>query len=337
MAVRVRAPRAGFTLIELLVVIAIIGVLIALLLPAVQAAREAARRTQCVNNFKQLGLALHNYHDAVGSFPIGRMGVGYSYAPQRGQRRTWAFSALPYFEQTNLFNAINFNWQFYERPNTTVIRTPLAMLQCPSDMPSIQEPDTPYPRGKGNVAANWGNTHFYQNENRGASWPNPWNIGPLGTQGTVMGNNYFMGAPFKGNKSTKIAEFTDGTSNTILCAEVIMGANAAGGAYDHRGDIFNDDYNCTMFFTYTPPNSKIPDQMGGNAQGYPWCSYGKLPNVPPCTGGTPFNAARSRHPGGVNTLFGDGSVKFVKNSVNVYTWRSLGSPNGGEVISADAY
>ena len=324
--------RRGFTLIELLVVIAIIAVLIALLLPAVQAAREAARRTQCVNNFKQLGLAMHNYHDTMGAFPIGRMGIGYNYSPNRGQRRTWAFSILPYFEQGNLFNAINFSLQFYERPNTTVIRTPLSVFQCPSDTPSIQEPDTPYPRGKGNFAANWGNTHFYQDEtNHGAASGNPY-TGPYGPP--IL----FSGAPFKGNVSTSLRDMTDGTSNTILCAEVVMGLNAAGGLYDHRGDLFNDDFNCTMFNTYTPPNSKIPDRMGGNANGWPWCTYGRAPNVPPCTGGVPsFNAARSRHPGGVNTLLADGSVRFMKDTINAQTWRALGSPNGGEVVSSDSY
>ena len=319
-------------------VIAIIAVLIALLLPAVQAAREAARRTQCVNNFKQLGLAMHNYHDSMGSFPIGRMGSGYNYAPQRGQRRTWAFSILPYFEQGNVFNAINFSLQFYESANTTVIRLQLSAFQCPSDTPSIQEPDTPYPRGKGNFAANWGNTHFAQNDPAlsGMGYPNPWNTGPLLLQGAPNGL-MFTGAPFKGNISTGIRDMTDGTSNSILCGEVIMGYNAAGGAYDHRGDIFNDDLNCTMFMTYTTPNSKVPDGMGGDAQGRPWCSYGLGPNVPPCNGVTPaFNASRSRHPGGVNTLMGDGSVRFTKDTINLITWRSIGSPNGGEVISADS-
>jgi prepilin-type processing-associated H-X9-DG protein len=325
-------------LIELLVVIAIIAVLIALLLPAVQSAREAARRTQCVNNFKQMGLALHNYHDTQGSFPIGRMGIGYDYTPQRGQRRTWFFSILPYVEQNTVFNAINFSLQFYERANTTVIRLPMATFVCPSDTPSVQEPDTPYPRGKGNMAANWGNTHFYQDEPRGASWPNPYNTGPMLTQGAPSGNNVFLAAPFRGNVTTNLRDFTDGTSNTVIVGEVIMGFNAAGGAYDHRGDVFNDDYNCTMFHTYTTPNSKIPDQMGGDAKGRPWCSFGLAGNVPPCTGGAiPWNAARSRHPGGLNVLMGDGSVKFIKDTVNLTTWRSIGSINGGEIVSSDAY
>ncbi len=322
--------KRGFTLIELLVVIAIIAVLIALLLPAVQAAREAARRTQCVNNFKQLGLGMHNYHDALGSFPIGRMGSGYSYPNQPGQRRTWAFSVLPFLEQGNLFNAINFSRQFYESPNTTVIRTPIKMFQCPSDFPTIQEPDTPYPRGKGNFGVNWGNTHFFQAETgQGIESVNPM----TGLAGSVL----FAGAPFKGNVASILSEFIDGTSNTLLVAEVIMGPNSAGGMYDHRGDVFNDDRNCTMFMAYTPPNSKISDVMGGNAKGQPWCSVGDS-RTPPCTGGYPtFNAARSRHPGGVNALLADGSVKFFKDTINLAVWRSLSSPGGGEVVSSDSY
>jgi prepilin-type processing-associated H-X9-DG protein len=93
-----------------------------------------------------------------------------------------------------------------------------------------------------------------------------------------------------------------------------------------------------MFHTYTTPNSKVPDQMGGDAQGRPWCAFGRAPNVPPCTGGAvAWNASRSRHPGGVNILFADGSVKFIKDSVNVSSWRALGSMAGGEVISSDSY
>ena len=335
-----RARLRAFTLIELLVVIAIIAVLIALLLPAVQAAREAARRTQCVNNFKQIGLALHNYHDTQGTFPVGRMGSGYTYPNNPGQRRTWAFSIMPFIEQGSVFNAVNFSLQFYESANTTVIRLQFSAFQCPSDTPTIQEPDTPYPRGKGSYVVNWGNTHYGQDDQvilAASGYPNPWNTGPMLLQGAT-GSLPFTGAPFRGNLSKGLRDITDGTSNTILCSEVIMGYNAGGGAYDHRGDIFNDDTNCAMFMTYTTPNSKIPDGLGGDTQGRPWCSYGLASNVPPCNGVTPpFNASRSRHPGGVNTLMADGSVRFMKDSVNLVTWRGLGSPGAGEVISADSY
>jgi prepilin-type processing-associated H-X9-DG protein len=234
---------------------------------------------------------------------------------------------------------LNFNVSFYYPDNTTVIRMSIVSFQCPSDQAYIQEPDTAYPRGKGSFAANWGNLHYWQDS---GNMPNPWNTGPLGIQGLPPGmvNLTFTGAPFTANKSTSVSNFTDGTSNTILIGEVIMGYNAAGNQYDHRGDIFNDDYNGSMFNTYSTPNSKIPDWMGGDAQGRPWCTYGLAPNVPPCTGGDGtgvFNASRSRHPGGVNTLFGDGSVKFVKDSVNIMTWRALGSPGAGEVVSADSF
>ncbi|OJW20671.1 MAG: prepilin-type N-terminal cleavage/methylation domain-containing protein [Planctomycetales bacterium 71-10] len=339
-----RSRPSGFTLIELLVVIAIIAVLIALLLPAVQAAREAARRAQCVNNFKQMGLAMHNYHDVVGTFPIGRMGSAYNYAPYNDNRRTWAFSILPYLEQGNLQNALNFSLPFYFADNTTVIRTAIKSFQCPSDTPSIQEPDTPYPRGKGSIVVNWGNTHFFQDE-KSSTINGTRNGGPVTYPGDSSGDPFtgplgtasFAGAPFKGNLAMGIRDFTDGSSNSVLCGEVIMGPNTGSPNYDHRGDIFNDDYNCAMFMTYTPPNSKIPDAMAGDAKGEPWCSW-RIKNAPPCTGGTPvFNAARSRHPGGVNVLLGDGSCKFIKDTVNPRTWQAVGSIAGGEVIGSDAY
>ncbi len=318
----------GFTLIELLVVIAIIAVLIGLLLPAVQSAREAARRSQCVNNFKQMGLAMHNYHDTLGSFPIGRMGGGYSY-PGAGNdnRRTWGFMILPFLEQGNLYNAINFSVPFYEWPQTTALMTTISVWQCPSDpgTTTIQEPDLRYRRRKANVAANWGNSHFWQDEpGRGANGPNPWPNGPAGAV-------TFSGAPFRGNASTSLRDMTDGTSNTLLVGEVIIGVNQVG-KYDHRGDIFNDDYNCSMFMAYTAPNSTIPDQLNAG-----YCAA-TVPGNPPCNSNTPkFNAARSRHPGGVNICFGDGSVRFIKNSVNLNIWRALSTHSGGEIVSSDAF
>ncbi|WP_406698522.1 DUF1559 domain-containing protein [Singulisphaera sp. Ch08] len=322
--------RRAFTLIELLVVIAIIAVLIALLLPAVQAAREAARRAQCINNFKQMGIAMHNYHDTTGSFPIGRMGSGYSYATvsPNDNRRTWAFMILPFFEQGALYNAINFSVPFYEWEQTTALMTSLSIWQCPSDAgaKSIQEPNLRYRRRKASMAANWGNSHFWQNEaGRGTAGPNPW------TANVPAGPVTFSGAPFKGNLSTSLRDMTDGTSNTLLVGEVVVGVNDDVN-YDHRGDIFNDDYNCAMFMAYTTPNSKIPDQLA-------YCAPPeKVSGNPPCNTNEPkFNASRSRHSGGVNAVFGDGSARFVKDSVNLNVWRALSTPNGGEVISSDAY
>jgi prepilin-type N-terminal cleavage/methylation domain-containing protein/prepilin-type processing-associated H-X9-DG protein len=324
-------PKRGFTLIELLVVISIIAILIALLLPAVQAAREAARRAQCSNNFKQMGLALSSYHDALNVLPIGRTGLYATYSSKNPNRRTWALASLPYVEQTNTFHSFNCSLSFNDLQNATAVQSLVSTFVCPSDRPGLQEPDRPVPRIKSNFAANWGDTHYFQGaQGFGAAGPIPFN-GPAGTA-------VFSGAPFTINNCYGFGGFRDGTSGTILIGEVIVGQNRAGGdnpdgAYDHRGDIYNDDCNCTMFMTYTSPNSLIPDQLF-DAQ---YCGQGFDGN-PPCNANIPaFNASRSRHPGGVNSLFADGHVKFVSDGVNAGIWRALGSPAAGEVVSDDAY
>ena len=339
---RTSNPNRGFTLIELLVVIAIIAVLIALLLPAVQAAREAARRAQCTNNLKQLGLAMHNYHDSLGSFPIGAMGYWYPNANYPDgtnklyHRRTWAFMILPYLEQKSLANAINFSMPMnyatspsIPKANLTVTMTLVSGFICPSDPNGgIVESE----RRMGNYDVNWGNSTWFQGTN--ATY-DPW-LGPYPPGATQPVR--FAGAPFAQDKSFGIQSISDGTSNTLLMAEVIIGADSVSPTTgktvnDHRGDIYNDDRNASMFMAYTPPNSTFHDWMDGG-----YCSYPFGTN-PPCDGSkTPgFNASRSFHPGGVNALMSDGSVKFFKNSINYNIWRALGSSQGSEVISSDAY
>ncbi len=321
----------GFTLIELLVVIAIIAVLIALLLPAVQAAREAARRSQCVNNLKQLGLAMQNYHDSQGTFPIGRMGLGYTYpktVTADPNRRTWAFSILPYLEQGAAFQAINFMVSFYMPQNTTVLNAKVAGFHCPTDpnTDSYETPGTTTQRYEGNYLVNWGNTHYGQDLSpaRGGPYTNPY-VGPLGTVA-------FGGAPFTLNISKSIASIIDGTSNTMLMAEVIIAKDTTGtSGIDTRGDVYNDDIPCTMFMAYTAPNATIPDQILN------YCNY-PFQNNPPCIkNAQSFAAARSFHPGGVNAMYADGSVRFAKSSVNVVVWRALSTISGGEVIDASSY
>jgi prepilin-type N-terminal cleavage/methylation domain-containing protein/prepilin-type processing-associated H-X9-DG protein len=328
----------GFTLIELLVVIAIIAVLIALLLPAVQAAREAARRSQCVNNLKQLGLAMHNYHNSVGTFPIGLMGfrsptyatpVGTGFYPSGtavgNARRTWAWLVLPYLEQGTLFNTINFSRPFNDHSQDTAVRAIPGTYLCPSD-PNMGFVDVgSYPVRKVNYMANWGNTHYFQSYPGTAASANPF-AGPL-----VAGDSVpFLGAPFSIDVAFGIQSFSDGTSNTLLMSEVKVGL-PNGNSQDHRGDVFNDDYNGAMFNGYTPPNSTFTDYVSGGYQ-YP---YG---TNPPCVSKTPtFNAARSYHAGGVNALMGDGRVQFFKNTINYLTWRALSTTQGGEITSADQY
>jgi prepilin-type N-terminal cleavage/methylation domain-containing protein len=323
--------RRGFTLIELLVVIAIIAVLIALLLPAVQAARAAAQRAQCVNNLKQLGLAMHNYHDSIGTFPIGLMGFRSPKAVANGGkypdgslagncRRTWAWLILPYMEQGTLANAINYSLPFNNHAHDTAVRIIPATFLCPSD-PNMGFIDVgSYPVRKVNYMANWGNTHYFQ-----SSQSNPF-AGPF-----VAGESVpFLGAPFAIDSSFGIQTIPDGTSNTLLMSEVKVGL-PNGNSQDHRGDVFNDDYNGAMFNGYTPPNSKFFDYASGGCQ-YPYQTN------PPCVSKTQtFNAARSYHAGGVNALVADGSVKFFKDSINVAVWRGLSTTQGGEIISSDSF
>jgi prepilin-type N-terminal cleavage/methylation domain-containing protein len=324
----------GFTLIELLVVIAIIAVLIALLLPAVQAAREAARRSQCVNNLKQLGLAMHNYHQALNTFPIGRMGRFFNYPGDSGgnnDRRTWACSILGFLEQVNLANAYNFSQAFQNPAQSTTLQTTIAAWDCPTDPgnQNIELSGTLW-RVKGNYVVNWGNAIYAQDQTLAeqSPQPNPY-TGPVGKV-------QYVAAPFAPNVANGLQSFLDGSSNTLLMSEVVNPFNKSASVTDHRGDIYNDDRNCASFEAYTTPNSTIPDQLP-LVNGNYYCAY-PFGSNPPCNGNEPaFNAARSFHPGGVNALLSDGRVQFVKNSINIATWRALSTMSGGEVIDSSAY
>lgn len=335
--------RKGFTLIELLVVIAIIAVLISLLLPAVQSAREAARRAQCVNNMKQLGLALHNYHDLHNVFPPGRIwapnspaGCGLNFF--QCQDTNWFILMLPQFEQTALANAFNYTVGsggpliglpvgFFA--NSTVMATKMSLFQCPSDNPNTFQITPSYVGGllsgpiasKGNYVVSWGNTQWDQS-----------NI-------TVNGQtiNYLQSA-FGQAGNIGINRFTDGTSNTVVMAEIIQGAQ-----YDIRGAIWQSVPGGSHFESRLAPNKSVDTynsgRFGDQLNQVIFCT--NEPPYLPCTGGVgdraSYAGARSRHPGGINSLVGDGSVRFFKDSVNAQIWISLNSINGGEVISADAY
>jgi prepilin-type processing-associated H-X9-DG protein len=226
---------------------------------------------------------------------------------------------LPYVEQNALFQAINFSLAFNTHAQDTALRSLTGLYVCPSD-PNMVTVDTGgFPIYKANYMVNWGNTTYWQDAQN-----NPF-AGPL-PGGPVP----FLGAPFALDQAYGLNTLTDGSSGTLLASEVKI-ALFNGTAQDHRGDVFNDDYNCTMFMAYTTPNTKTADQVTS------YCVFPYTTN-PPCNGNSPpFNAARSYHAGGVNALMADGSVKFVKDTISPAVWSALSTTKGSEVVSSDAY
>ena len=348
--------RRGFTLIELLVVIAIIGVLIALLLPAVQAAREAARRSQCINNLKQLGLALQNYHDAIGSFPWNHGPYGWN---------DWSCFPLmlPYIEQSPLYNATNFfntangacnpynpgantanndGSGAITGPNGTTMLAKLNFLLCPSDPDRLtnQHGHTNYMMNAGSSADDF---VYYQN-----------NLTPDQFQGIGVwaGNSPGSTPTFR---MPGLRDVLDGTSQTAAFSEMVKGIGQ-GQTWDptlptsstfqvSSNPTLNPmaDYNLCRAIT---PNSSAP--LGSNAHGYFWfggqpeyASYNHVmpPNGFSCSFQNAGDAATasSRHGALVNVVFCDGSTRSIRSTVNVAVWQALGTKANNEVISQGDY
>ncbi len=312
-----RSPRPAFTLIELLVVIAIIAVLIGLLLPAVQKVRAAAARLQCQNNLKQIGLALHSYHDANEHFPQNTWRV--TVYPQ-SIRSNWAWHIMPYIEQDNLYRSINMNIALggnsWQAVNGAAFRTVVKTYQCPSDVGGVVT-GVHY---RGDAIANYAGCWSPDGTIVERS------VTPPATHGDLFGTNAARNpatriALFNINVKRSIANVTDGMSNTVVVSEVVGG--------DFRG-IWSHEHGVAYTHHYTP-NSATPDAS--------WSLDGCLNRRnAPCDGRALGNglleiSARSNHTGGVNTLLGDGSVRFVPNTVSLQVWQSVASINAGEVLA----
>ena len=309
--------RSGFTLVELLVVIAIIGILIALLLPAVQAAREAARRSQCTNHLKQLGLAIHNYHDTFKVFPPGVFADGLNDSLNTPPHSmSWMPTLLPFMEQQALYDQLK---PYMETRNssgfpTDLFNTVIPTLMCPSD---------PVKRKTG-VVHNTG----------GADPPPDYDDGFHGnyllcngsqqvTEGSG-GNSRDMNGMFYYLSNIDMAAVRDGTSNTVMSSEIRLIRERAG-QRDWRGRYYRADHLSSIFSTHLPPNTTAADLMRT-------CQATAV-DYAPCQWSTPTQViyARSAHPGGVNMGLADGSIRFVSDTINTQTWRDLGTREGGEM------
>lgn len=345
-----RRSRRAFTLIEVIVAVAIIGLLMALLLPAVQSAREAARRVQCTNNLKQIGIALHGYHDHHGCLPLGRMGTpDYRYFDPgttcaRGiVDKGFLVSILPFVEQTALYNAINQNMTIFGGENSTIFAQSVGIYSCPSD-PDAGRPRTGYPLL--DRLPPFGDPLATPAMMTAASY-----AGCHGSSVTMALPDSQLGCRVSPDRAiwangcitdvgpVTFASVTDGLSSTIAATER---ATTTLRALDQvrpltsiqAGWWFAGDWGDTMMTAYYPPNVYKKFALGAFE---PW-----------------MWSASSQHPGGVNALMGDGSVRFIKDSIESWqinpvlgsqtdprspagVWQALGARNDGAILSADSF
>lgn len=308
----VKRKRPGFTLIELLVVIAIIAILIGLLLPAVQKVREAAARSQCQNNLKQLGIAFHAYHDAQGALPPGQWNNFYS---NDGPwiRGCWVQPVLPQLEQENLYRIYNTSaslasgWALLTPNKDTVIKT----LFCPSD------PNSPKVTTRDTNTLVTGATGVQQGFHVNYA---------VCSGSTAYSNGQNRNGVFFVKSRTRIVGISDGSSNTLLASEIRVAPDTT--ANDLRGRYCNSWEGNSWFTTLNLPNTTVADQQNYQGQSIVGAPITTIANT-----GQQALFARSGHTGGVNTLMGDGACRFISNTVNLAAWQAMGTRASGDIVT----
>ncbi|MEM7477211.1 MAG: DUF1559 domain-containing protein [Planctomycetota bacterium] len=360
-----RKSQRGFTLVELLVVIAIIGILVGLLLPAVQAAREAARRMQCSNNLKQLGIALHNYHTAYRMFPlhyVDQTGRGTANETALTGRTSCFVRLLPFIEQTSAYNQFNLSFGFEnapiptDHPNWPIAQVNFSFLLCPSD-----------PNAGVNDSMNSGNTNYVVNfgwpiESTGPSGSRPATGSsfhkPNGFVSYIYPNAYGDSSQNAGRfieEPTRIRDFTDGTSNTAAFSEMLINDGSGGGVNTdvRRYNMYAGTSRrwATQEELYIEcDNLEVPPDFFSRYRGASWAnSWGNVcigyqhlmtPNKNNCYhrndwwNGNFKSTAASEHTGGVQVMLTDGSVNFVSENVSQVVWWAYGSRNGNETVDS---
>jgi len=329
----------AFTLVELLVVVAIIGILVSLLLPAVNAARESGRRIQCANNLRQIALASQAYCEAVGVFPAG--GIQAKSDPNanlNGWNRpttndysnnySWATLILPYIDQDAAYRMYDFTQPQVTAVNATARSQPITTYVCPDDTLQINEPrpgQSGWNNGGGAVGIwNW-NVYSRLRLNYAACYGN------TGYNQTDLGGVTFLGGMFTNGRGYSTASIPDGASNTLAFSEVLPGHGptymgpAGDGMVCEGGQAFEG---------YVTPNTTAPDVVCN------MCPASRVISVPctvSMTDALQYQAARGAHPGGVNAAFGDAAVRYISNYVNLTVWRALCSSHGSETIDPATY